>query len=109
MAKKEENNLKIDEEKVKISKILEDEQYQLLMKFGGNAHKLEVYYTGNEEAVDEIIIYGFDEAKGVGIARVLGDKMNPSDILQLVKSLDKGEIDMEGLSGITTMLTRSDM
>ena len=107
--KKEENNLKIDEEKVKISKILQDEQYQLLMKFGGSAHKLEVYYTGNEEAVDEIIIYGFDETKGVGIARVLGDKMNPSDILQLVKSLDKGEIDMEGLGGITTMLTRSDM
>ncbi len=107
--KKEENNLKIDQEKGKISKILKDDKYQLLMKFGGNAHKIEVYYTGNEEAVDEVIIYGFDETKGVGIARVLGDKMNPSDILQLVKSLDKGEINMEGLNGITKMLTRSEM
>jgi len=107
--KKEENNLKIDQEKVKISKILKDDKYQLLMKIGGNAHKIEVYYTGKEEAVDEVIIYGFDETKGVGIARVLGDKMNPSDILQLVKSLDEGEIDIEGLNGISTMLTRSDM
>ena len=106
---KEENKLKIDQEKKKLTKILKDEKYQLLMKFGGNAHKIEVYYTGNEEAVNEIILYGFDEKKGVGIARVLGDKMNPSDILKLVRSLDKGEIDVEGLSGITTMLSRSDM
>ncbi len=107
--KKEKNNLKIDQEKSKITKILKDDKYQLLMKLGGNAHKIEVYYTGNEAAVDEIIVYGFDETKGVGIARVLGDKMNPSDILQLVRSMDKGEIDMEGLNGITTMLTRNDM
>tara|TARA_R100000935_G_C2821440_1_gene159986 strand:- start:884 stop:1429 length:546 start_codon:yes stop_codon:yes gene_type:complete len=102
---KEENQTKIDAEKAKITSILKDEKYQLLMKYGGGNSKMEVYFTGSDEAVDEIIVYGEDETKGMGIARVLGDNMNPSDILQLVRSLQKGEIDMSGLEGMTKMLS----
>lgn len=107
--KKEENNSKIDKEKAKISSILKDEKYQLLMKYGGGDSKMEVYYTGSEEAVDEIIVYGEDKTKGMGIARILGEKMNPSDILQLVRSLQKGDIDMEGLQGISKMFSSDQM
>jgi len=103
--KKAENMEIIESEKNNISEILKDEKYQLLMKYGGNNSRLEVYYTGDEEAVDEIIVYGFDEYKGMGMARILGDNMNPSDILVLIKSLEKGDIDMDGLKGITTMFT----
>ncbi len=101
--KKQENETKIEAEKTKISNILKDEKYQLLMKYGGGDSKMAVYFTGSEEAVDEIIVYGEDKMKGMGIARVLGDNMNPSDILQLVRSLQKGDIDMNGLEGITKM------
>lgn len=103
--KKLENQTKIDAEKNKIINILKDEKYQLLMKYGGGNSKMAVYYTGSDEAVDEIIVYGEDEMKGMGIVRVLGDNMNPSDILQLVRSLQKGDIDMSGLEGITKMLS----
>lgn len=103
--KKQENQAKIVAEKSKISNILDDEKYQLLMKYGGGNSKMEVYFTGDEEAVDEIILYGEDDVKGIGIARVLGDKMNPSDILQLVTSLRKGDLDMDGLEGITKMFS----
>ncbi|WP_026838285.1 DUF4252 domain-containing protein [Gillisia sp. JM1] len=103
--KKEENQTKIEAEKAKISNILKDEKYQLLMKYGGGNSKMTLYYTGSEEAVDEIIVYGEDESKGMGIARILGDNMNPSDILQLVRSLQKGDIDMSGLEGISKMLS----
>ena len=102
---KAENKEIIESEKNNISEILKDEKYQLLMKYGGNNTRLEVYYTGDEEAVDEIIVYGFDVNKGLGMARILGDNMNPSDILVLIKSLEKGDIDMDGLKGITTMFT----
>ena len=99
--RKPENQEKINIEKDNISKILKDEKYQLLMKFGGSSTKLEVYFTGNEEAVDEIIVYGYNDEKGMGIARVLGDNMNPSDILNLVSSMQKGDINMSGLKEIT--------
>ncbi|TVZ27967.1 uncharacterized protein DUF4252 [Gillisia sp. Hel_I_86] len=107
--KKEENQAKIATEKTKISNILKDEKYQLLIKYGGGDSKMEVYYTGSEEAVDEIIVYGEDKIKGMGIARVLGDNMNPSDILQLVRSMQKGDLDLEGLKGISKMFSKDQL
>lgn len=107
--KKEENNIKIETEKTKISAILQDEKYQLLMKFGGGNSKMEMYYTGSEEAVDEIIVYGKDEVRGIGIARILGDNMNPSEILQLVRSLQEGDINMEGFEGVSKMFSKEQL
>lgn len=98
---KPENQKKISTEKSNVSNILKDEKYQLLMKYGGSTTNLEVYYTGDEEAVDEIIVYGYDDEKGMGIARVLGDNMNPSDILNLVRSMQKGDINMDGFKEIS--------
>ncbi len=102
---KPENKEIITAEKSAIAEILKDEKYQLLMKYGGGDARLEVYYTGDEEAVDEIIVYGFDENRGMGMARILGDDMNPSDILALIKSMEKGDLDLEGLKGMTTLFT----
>ncbi len=109
MPKDVENQSKIEKEKAKISNILMDEKYQLLMKYGGGDSRVEVYFTGSDEAVDEIILYGEDKMKGMGIARVLGDKMNPSDILHLVRSFEKGDLDLEGFKGISKMFTKDQL
>lgn len=101
--KKTENLHMIEDERNKIAGILKNEKYQLLMRFGGGDTRMEMYYTGDEDAVDEIIVYGFDEERGMGLARVLGDDMNPGDILSLFRSLEKGDLDMDGLKGITSM------
>jgi len=90
-------------EKIKLAEILKDEKYQLLMKYGSNNRKAEIYFTGDEDAIDEIIVYGYDDAKGVGVARVLGEDMNPQKLMELMKSLQKGDVDVEGLKGITGM------
>jgi len=90
-------------EKEKLSTILKEEKYQLLMKYGSNERKAEIYFTGDEDAIDEIIVYGYDDNKGVGVARVLGEDMNPQKLMELMKSLEKGDIDVEGLKGITGM------
>lgn len=101
--KKTENLQIMADEQIKIAEILKNEKYQLLMRYGGGDARVEIYYTGDEEAVDEIIVYGFDENRGMGLARVLGDDMNPGDMLSLFRSLEKGDIDMDGLKGITSM------
>lgn len=84
-------------EKAKLSGILKDDKYQLLMKYGSNNRRAEIYFTGDEEAIDEIIVFGYDDTKGVGVARVLGQDMNPQKLMELMKSLDKGDVDMDGL------------
>lgn len=98
--KKEGNESRIEKERSNITNILRDEKYQLLMKYGGDGRNIEIYYTGEEEAIDEVIVYGFDENRGVGIARVLGDRMNPADIMKLMKSAEKGGFNIDGLKQV---------
>lgn len=101
--KKAENMGTINTEREKVASILKDEKYQLLMRFGSGETKMELYFTGNEEAVDEVIVYGFNDTRGLGIARILGKNMNPADIMELLQSLQKGDLNVEGLQSITSM------
>ncbi|TDN81231.1 uncharacterized protein DUF4252 [Salegentibacter sp. 24] len=89
-----------EDEKAKLTQILRDEKYQLLMKYGSNDRRAEIYFTGDEEAIDEIIVYGYDDAKGVGVARVLGENMNPQKLMEFIKSLDEGDLDINGLKEV---------
>jgi len=98
--KKEENPAKFEEEKVKLNEIFKNERYQLLMKYGGGTRKAELYFTGDDDAIDELIVYGYDDEQGLGVARVLGENMNPQKIMELMKSLDGNNIDVEGLKDI---------
>lgn len=94
---------KFEEEKAKLNEIFKDERYQLLMKYGGGNRKAEMYFTGEEDAIDELIVYGYDEERGLGLARVLGDDMDPEKIMKLMKSLDKDDINVEGIKGLGGM------
>lgn len=106
--KKDANSDRIETEKNDLFEILKEEKYQLLMKYGGGTSRMEVYFTGEEEAVDEIIVYGFEDSKGLGIARLLGDDMNPGDIMQLVRSFQEGDLNLEAFSGVKDIFTSSE-
>lgn len=98
--KKEDNLEKFEEEKEKLSQILSDDKYKQLMRYGGGNRRAELYYLGEEDAIDEIIVFGSDDEKGFGIARVTGDDMNPEDIIRLFKSFEKGELNIDGLPSL---------
>lgn len=99
--KAETNRAKFEEEKARLDNIFKDEKYQLLMKYGGGNRKAALYFTGEEDAIDELIVYGYDNEKGLGVARVLGEDMDPQQIMKLMKSMDKEDINVEGIKDIT--------
>lgn len=94
----------LNTEKAKLEKILKNDKYQLLMKYGSNGRKAEVYFTGEDDAIDELVVFGYDDTKGMGVARVLGENMNPQKIIELMRSLDKGDLNIEGIKGITGII-----
>lgn len=91
-------------EKLRIKEILAQEKYQPLIKFGSNKQAISLYFTGNEEAIGEVIVYGNSENEGLGLVRVLGKDMNPSAILQLVMSLDEEKINLSVFEDIQSVL-----
>lgn len=93
----DENRSRFEEEKSRLSTILQDGKYHTLMKYGGGTRKAELYYSGEEDAIDELIVFGYDEERGFGVARVIGDDMDPEAMIKLLRSLEKGDLNIEGL------------
>ncbi len=80
-----------ESEKTKIKGILKKSSYKKLVGFKNEGVSISVYYLGESDAVKEIIALGYGEEFGVGLARVLGENMNPSKIVSMIKNADLDE------------------
>ena len=89
-------------EKTKLKGILKNSDYKTLMNFKKDGNNITLYYTGETDAIDEIIAFGYGEKLGVGIARVLGENMNPAAIMKMLDKtkLDKDAVDLNQLKNL---------
>ncbi|MBP2832959.1 DUF4252 domain-containing protein [Aquimarina sp. U1-2] len=83
-----------------INTILSAEKYETLMKFGSNGTNVVLKYTGDEDDIDEVIVFATDKKKGLALVRILGDNMRPEKMAQLARSVEKGKIDLEAFRKI---------
>lgn len=100
----EENKDLYTSEKVKVNAILKNPKYKQLMRMNTGKGSVSVNYLGEEEAIDEVIIFGSDNEKGFAVVRVIGENMNPSDIMKLANDIkldgESSQIkQLEGLLG----------
>ena len=83
------NETTYEAEKLKIKNIFSDnEDYKSLMSMKAKGVNVKIYYTGNTESIDEIIAFGYSKEVGVGVARLLGENMNPAKIIEMMNSVD---------------------
>lgn len=90
-------------EKAKLKNIFKDNKdYKSLMSLKAKDMHVNLYYTGDTESIDEVIAFGYGKEAGVGVARLLGENMNPAKIIEMMNSvkLDKDNINLEKFSAI---------
>ena len=73
---KESNKAEFKIEKQKVKEILKNPKYQELFSMGGK-QSVSVKFLGEEDAIDEIIVYGSDKEKGFALVRILETKWIP--------------------------------
>ena len=83
----EENKELFTAEKEKVRAILKNPKYKQLMRMNVGGGNVSVNYIGEEDAIDEVVIFGADNTKGFAIVRVIGENMNPSEIMKLTTEL----------------------
>lgn len=91
-------------EKAKVKSILQHEKFKELMKMNTSYGNATITYLGDDEAIDEVVIYGDSDEKGFMLVRVLGENMNPAKIAQFIQALQKSDYNGEGLEKIGKLI-----
>lgn len=91
------------QEKATIQQILKSEQYNELARFKWDKINLVLTYEGNDEAVDEMILFGSDNSKGLVILRLLGKNMQPAQMTQLAMALDGVDEDSAAFGNLKSL------
>ena len=98
--KKEGSQTDYETEKEKLTKILNDDKFKVLMKFNQNGMNAKVMYLGEDDAIDEVILFGEDYERGFGVARILGDNMKPENIIKMMEGMKGMDGSMMGMDQI---------
>jgi hypothetical protein len=82
------NEDKYEAEKMELKNVFSNDNYKSLMTMKAQGMHVNVYYTGDTESIDEVIAFGYGKQAGVGVARLLGDNMNPAKIIAMMNSVN---------------------
>lgn len=74
------------------------------MKLNTSYGKGVIKYMGNDEMIDEVIIYGDNDEKGFMLIRVLGNNMKPENLVKFMQAIQKSDYKGEGLGEIADFL-----
>jgi len=93
-------------EKQKVKAILKNPKYKQLVRMNMGKSNVSVNYLGEEDAIDEVVIFGSDNNKGFAVVRVIGENMNPSAILKLTQEIkmDDGNAQLKQLEGLLSSI-----
>ena len=67
---KVENETNYDAKKQELKDIINQDQYKTLMKYGSNKKGAVLKYLGEEDAINEIIVFASDDEKGFALFRL---------------------------------------
>lgn len=100
------NQAQFEIEKAKVTTILKNEKYQQLMKFGSGKEGASVSFVGDDEHIDEFILYANRKESGFAVVRILGKDMNPTGIMSMLSILKTSNIDLDQLKPLQEMLNK---
>jgi uncharacterized lipoprotein YehR (DUF1307 family) len=89
------NATEVEAERAQLDKIFKGKEYKSIMRFTEKNIKVSLYYTGEADAIDELIAFGYGAKQGVGVARILGDNMDPSKIMKMMNDV---KFDADGIN-----------
>lgn len=101
---KDDNRNIYEVEKERVKTILNGKKYEPLMRYGSNEIGATLLFTGDVEAIDELILFASDEERGFGLFRVIGDDMNPTQVVKLINNINSQNFDLSFMNEIGSLL-----
>lgn len=100
----ENNQAQYEVESQKITQILKDETYQQLMKVGSGKDGATISFVGDEDDIDEFVVFAKRKENGFAVVRILGNDMNPNNIMTMLSVLKESKIDTAQLAPLKDLI-----
>ncbi len=84
----DENKAEFKTEKEKVKHILNGKKFNELIRVKHENANVIVKYLGDDDAIDEVVVFASDDEKGFALARVIGKDMQPAKIIKLINNID---------------------
>lgn len=97
---KETNEVDFELERNELESIFQQEKYKELTRVKSSDWNFTVNYTGEETAIDEVIVYAFNNEQGLAVFRLLGDDLKPEQIVEFVLNAKDNGMDFSALGGL---------
>ena len=100
----ESNKTEYDIESQKITQILKGKNYQELMKVASGKDVASVSFVGDEDHINEFVLFAKKKENGFAVVRILGNDMNPNNIIDMLSILKSSNIDMDQLKHLQSLI-----
>ena len=100
LSKTAENEALYETEKNTLKQIFTNKDYKSLGKVKAQGMNINVYYTGETDSLDEVIAFGYSNKVGVGVARLLGENMNPAKMLDMLQNITMDESSVKSMGSM---------
>lgn len=77
-----------NKEKEQVKLILSNKDFKEIFRLKSGKNEVLVKYLGDAENIDEVVFFGSDNEKGLALIRVLGENMNPAEMVQLMNKIN---------------------
>lgn len=98
------NQKQFEVERSKVQTILKNEKYQELIKVNSGKEGGAIYFVGEDDNIDEFVLFANKKDAGFAVVRVLGNKMNPTSIMTMLSILKKANLDVEQLKPLQALV-----
>jgi hypothetical protein len=100
----ENNQAQYEVESQKITQILKDKSYQQLMKVGSGKDGATISFVGDEDNINEFVVFAKRKENGFAVVRILGNNMNPNNIMTMLSVLKESKIDTAQLAPLKDLI-----
>lgn len=98
------NKAEYDAESKKVTEILKNKDYQQLMKVGSGKDAATVSFVGDEDHINEFVFFAKKKENGFAVVRILGNDMNPNNIMNMISLLKSSNMNMDALKPLQGLI-----
>lgn len=100
------NTSEFEKESKEVAKLLKGKDYSELMKIGSGSDMASISFVGNEDDIDEFVLVAKKKDNGFGVVRILGNDMNPNNIINMISVLKDSQLNMEQLNPLQDLIKK---